>query len=259
VQEFLDEVLPKSSMAKSNAKPETKPETKQRNVSEKTDESTKAITNAYETKNTVVNEQVYSSNRESVKPISNNSKENNNTKILMWIFVGCVVFVVLLIIRCCSDDSTTASQEQTYEEENVYNEYQDIDQSQESTNTVTTSTEDNNDLIFEENDEDNSDYDVVEEMPEFPGGASAMMMYLAENIKYPTAAQERGAQGRVIVKFVIDKNGNVVEPVIVRSVDPDLDKEALRVVRSMPRWKPGMQRNKIVRVKYTVPVTFRLQ
>jgi protein TonB len=102
-------------------------------------------------------------------------------------------------------------------------------------------------------------FDVVENMPEFPGGASALMQYLAKNIKYPTIAQENGTQGRVIVQFVVNKDGSIVDAKVARSVDPYLDKEALRVVSSMPKWKPGMQRNKPVRVKYTVPVTFRLQ
>jgi TonB family protein len=101
-------------------------------------------------------------------------------------------------------------------------------------------------------------YDVVEEMPEFPGGASAMMRYIGENVQYPIAAQKRGTEGRVIVSFVIDKEGSVVKPMIVRSVDPALDKEALRVVRSMPKWKPGRHKNKLVCVSITVPVLFSL-
>lgn len=102
-------------------------------------------------------------------------------------------------------------------------------------------------------------FDVVEHMPEFPGGQAALMQFLSKNIKYPTIAQENGTQGRVVVQFVVNKDGSVVDPVVVRSVDPYLDKEALRVIGTMPKWKPGMQRNKPVRVKYTVPVMFRLQ
>ncbi len=100
---------------------------------------------------------------------------------------------------------------------------------------------------------------AVEVMPEFPGGTSALMKYLNSNIKYPTICMETGVQGKVIVQFVVDKDGNITNPVIARGVDPYLDKEALRVINSMPKWKPGMQNGKKVRVKYTVPVVFRLQ
>ena len=102
-------------------------------------------------------------------------------------------------------------------------------------------------------------FDVVEEMPSFPGGQGALMQYLASNIKYPVVAQENGVQGRVIVQFVVNSDGTIVDPVVVRGVDPYLDKEALRVISTMPKWKPGKQRGKAVRVKYTVPVMFRLQ
>lgn len=113
--------------------------------------------------------------------------------------------------------------------------------------------------VVEEDPEENVVFQVVENMPEFPGGMGALMQFLGKNIKYPTIAQENGVQGRVIVQFVVNKDGSIVDPVVVRSVDPYLDKEALRVIKSMPKWKPGMQRGKAVRVKYTVPVTFKLQ
>ncbi len=102
-------------------------------------------------------------------------------------------------------------------------------------------------------------FTVVEEMPEFPGGAGELMKYLAKSIKYPVIAQENGIQGRVICTFVVNRDGSIVDAEVVRGVDPSLDKEALRVIQSMPKWKPGKQRGKPVRVKYTVPVTFRLQ
>lgn len=102
-------------------------------------------------------------------------------------------------------------------------------------------------------------FQVVEEMPSFPGGMGELMKFLGNNIKYPAVAQENGIQGRVIIQFVIEKDGSVANPVVVKGVDPALDKEALRVVKSMPKWTPGKQRGKAVRVKYTVPVTFRLQ
>ena len=114
-------------------------------------------------------------------------------------------------------------------------------------------------VVEEEEVEEQQIFQVVEEMPEFPGGMAECMKFLAKNIKYPTIAQENGVQGRVIVQFVVNKDGTIVDPVVVRSVDPYLDKEALRVIKAMPKWKPGKQRGKAVRVKYTVPVTFRLQ
>lgn len=107
--------------------------------------------------------------------------------------------------------------------------------------------------------EDNEIFKIVEKMPEFPGGMAACLKFLANNIKYPTISQEHGVQGKVVIQFVVNKDGSIVDPTVVRSVDPHLDKEALRVISMMPKWTPGMQRGKPVRVKYTVPVTFRLQ
>ena len=101
--------------------------------------------------------------------------------------------------------------------------------------------------------------DVAEIMPEFPGGMAALMKYLGTNIKYPTISQEMGSMGRVIVQFVVDKDGTITNPTVVRGVDAYLDKEAIRVISSMPKWRPGVQNGKKVRVKYTVPVVFRLQ
>ena len=101
-------------------------------------------------------------------------------------------------------------------------------------------------------------FDVVEEMPEYPGGMSAMMQYLSANVKYPEEAHKKGIQGRVIVTFVVEKDGSISDARIVRSVDPLLDAEALRVTNSMPKWKPGRQNGEAVAVKYTIPVTFKL-
>ena len=101
---------------------------------------------------------------------------------------------------------------------------------------------------------------VVESMPEFPGGQQALFKYLSENVKYPVIAQENGIQGRVICQFVVNKDGSIVDVEVVRSGgDASLDKEAVRVIKTMPKWKPGKQRGKAVRVKYTVPVNFKLQ
>jgi protein TonB len=102
-------------------------------------------------------------------------------------------------------------------------------------------------------------FDVVEQMPQFPGGPQALFEYLSKNIKYPVVAEENGIQGRVIVTFVVERDGSITDVKVAKSVDPSLDKEAQRVVRSMPHWIPGKQNGAAVRVKYTVPVTFRLQ
>lgn len=100
---------------------------------------------------------------------------------------------------------------------------------------------------------------IVEQMPEFPGGDEALRKYLATSVKYPVIAQENGIQGRVFVAFVVDKNGNVTNVRVARPFDPNLDKEAVRVVQSMPKWTPGKQRGKAVKVSYTVPINFVLQ
>lgn len=106
---------------------------------------------------------------------------------------------------------------------------------------------------------DNEIYEVVENMPRFPnGGMQALMQYLNENIRYPEAATKAGVQGRVTVQFIVDKDGSIDDVKILRSVNPDLDAEAIRVIKMMPRWEPGTHKGKPVRVKYTVPVMFRL-
>ena len=101
-------------------------------------------------------------------------------------------------------------------------------------------------------------YDVVEQMPSFPGGISGLRTYLNQNIRYPAEAQENCVQGRVVVSFVVGKDGHISDVTVLRSVDPSLDKEAIRVVRNMPRWTPGKQEGEPVRVRYNVPVSFRL-
>lgn len=113
--------------------------------------------------------------------------------------------------------------------------------------------------IEEEEPEEQTIFEVVEEAPEFPGGMTALMQFLSKNIKYPTIAQENGVQGRVICQFVVNRDGTIVDVKVIRGVDAYLDKEAVRVIQSMPKWKPGKQRGKAVRVRYTLPVMFRLQ
>ena len=107
--------------------------------------------------------------------------------------------------------------------------------------------------------EENKVFDIVEQQPLFPGGPAALMKYLSENTKYPVVAQENGVQGRVTVQFVVEKDGSISDVHVLRGVDPSLDKEAVRVVKSMPRWTPGKQNGINVRVNYRVPVLFRLQ
>jgi protein TonB len=110
-----------------------------------------------------------------------------------------------------------------------------------------------------EEDDGNVVFQVVETMPSFPGGDAALFKFLSDNVKYPVIAQENGIQGRVICQFVVNRDGSIVDVEVVRPVDPSLDKEAIRVIKSMPNWSPGKQRGKAVRVKYTLPVNFRLQ
>ena len=102
-------------------------------------------------------------------------------------------------------------------------------------------------------------FDMVEQMPTFPGGVGELMKYIADHLKYPTIAQENGVQGRVICQFVVGSDGSVRDAKVVKTLDPYCDKEALRVIMSMPKWIPGKQNGKAVSVKYTVPIVFRLQ
>lgn len=101
-------------------------------------------------------------------------------------------------------------------------------------------------------------YDVVEVMPQYPGGQIAMLKYIMENIKYPKQIMEEGIQGRVTVSFIVEKDGRVSNVRLLRSVQPSLDKEAIRVVKSMPKWTPGKHNGKPVRVRFNLPVMFKL-
>ena len=132
---------------------------------------------------------------------------------------------------------------------------------------IMASTEDNTEWVdiddydvvtVEPEPEEEEIFMVVEDQPEFPGGTAALLDYLRKNIKYPAICRENNIQGRVLVTFIVNKDGAIVEPEVVKSVHPQLDREALRVISTMPNWKPGSQRGKPVRVKYTVPVNFRL-
>ena len=102
-------------------------------------------------------------------------------------------------------------------------------------------------------------FDVVDKMPSFPGGQGAMYDFMEKNIKYPKVAEDNGIQGRVILTFIVKKDGSLSDVRVAKSVDPALDKEAVRLVESMPKWNPGIEKGQYVNVKFTVPVTFRLQ
>ena len=113
--------------------------------------------------------------------------------------------------------------------------------------------------VEEEEIEEAEIFTVVEEMPEFPGGMAKLAEYLAKNIKYPQLARESGIQGRVFINFVVENDGSVTNVKVMRSLGGGCDEEAVRVVKSMPKWKPGKQRGKPVRVSYNLPVNFKLQ
>lgn len=106
--------------------------------------------------------------------------------------------------------------------------------------------------------DENSIFQVVETQPEFPGGMAELMKYLQKNIRYPQICKEQRVQGRVIVQFVVNADSTITDVNVVKPVNPYLDQEALRVVKAMPKWKPGEQRGEPVRVRFTLPVTFRL-
>ncbi len=114
-------------------------------------------------------------------------------------------------------------------------------------------------LMEEEEEEEPEIFMVVEQMPEFPGGQRELFKYISQNIQYPPIAKENGIQGKVFIQFVVGKTGAITNVTVLRGVDPSLDKEAVRVVKSMPKWKPGKQRGKPVFVRYQVPINFKLQ
>ncbi|MGZ2368791.1 energy transducer TonB [Ancylomarina sp. YFZ004] len=115
--------------------------------------------------------------------------------------------------------------------------------------------------VFEDEPEDDEEhiFVIVEEMPKFPGGDVELMKWISNSVKYPIIAQENGITGRVHMNFVINENGGIENIVVVRGVDPALDKEAIRVIKKMPKWKPGKQRGKAVKVSFSLPINFQLQ
>lgn len=173
-----------------------------------------------------------------------NKTKSPTLKLMKYLLILPLAFILILANSCVNQDKKEGR-----------------DVATESSAAVPGSA-DTLDIIPEEVDmiEDNSEvFVVVEKQPEFPGGNAAMMKFLGDNIKYPAVAQENGIQGRVIVNFVVEKDGALSDVQVARSQDAALDKEAVRVIESMPRWKPGTQRGEAVRVRYTLPVVFRLQ
>ncbi|MCC8188473.1 MAG: TonB family protein [Bacteroides sp.] len=225
--------------------------------------------------------------------VKKSPKADLESKKSTWLLVGYVVVLVFMFVgfewtkRDIQVDTSLAIQEVIFEEEIIPITQQEeivappppeapsvaevltiVDDQADVEETAVATTEDTGErvevkyipvAVEEEEPDEQVIFDVVEKMPEFPGGQAALMQYLSKNIKYPTIAQENGTQGRVIVQFVVNTDGSVVDAQVVRSVDPYLDKEAIRVISTMPKWQAGMQRNKPVRVRYTVPVMFRLQ
>ena len=113
-------------------------------------------------------------------------------------------------------------------------------------------------VVSNETHQNEEAFDVVEQMPEYPGGINALIQYMSENIQYPDDARKQMIQGRVMVAFVIDKDGSITKAGVVKSVYPSLDAEALRVVKAMPKWTPGRQKGQVVRVKFTIPINFSI-
>ena len=112
--------------------------------------------------------------------------------------------------------------------------------------------------VQKEDSGNNGIFQVVELLPEFPGGMAELMKYLQKNLRYPQICKEQGVQGRVIVQFVVNTDSTITDVNVIKSVNPHLDEEAVRVVKAMPKWNPGKQRGEPVRVRFTLPVTFRL-
>ncbi len=225
--------------------------------------------------------------------VKKSKKANLEDKRGTWLLIGYVVILALMFVafewseRDVKIDTSQAIVDLVFEEEiipitqpeeiqapppsetpSVAEVLQIVEDNADVQETMIQSTEETGDLVeikyvpvevVEEEPEEEEIFQVVEQMPEFPGGMAALMTWLSKNIKYPTIAQENGTQGRVIVQFVVNRDGTIIDPVVAKGVDPYLDKEALRVIAAMPKWNPGMQRGKAVRVKFTLPVQFKLQ
>ena len=113
--------------------------------------------------------------------------------------------------------------------------------------------------VVSQKDQKEEPFDVVEDMPAFPGGMEAMIQFISNNIQYPADAQKQKVDGRVLVNFVVEKDGSITEVKVIKPTFPSLDAEAVRVVKAMPKWKPGYQKGQAVRVQFTMPINFSLK
>ena len=184
-------------------------------------------------------------NEENVEYIDEEDNTSNSRRIIFVILAVLVIGCIYAFMKCQGNNEAidkAAPNMETTIDESVHN--QSTEQDEQGYNSFQESQA----RVYEE----------VEEMPSFPGGPDALMEWLNNNVKYPVQAQENGVQGRVIVSFVVETDGRIGEAEVARSVDPYLDREALRVVKSMPRWIPGRQNGECVRVRYNVPIAFRL-
>lgn len=188
---------------------------------------------------------------ENVEYVDEDDNTSNSRRIFLAILAVLVIGCVYAFMKCQGNNEAiekTAPNIETTVEENVQKQGAGQDVNDEQPNYYNTSQESQEKV-----------YDVVEEMPSFPGGQSALMLYLGNNIQYPVEAQENGVQGRVIISFVVENDGGISHVKVAKSADPALDREAMRVVESMPKWIPGKQNGECVRVRYSVPVVFRLE
>ncbi|MDH6356485.1 energy transducer TonB [Parabacteroides sp. PF5-9] len=163
------------------------------------------------------------------------SKETPKNLFIGLKSVACICFVSLFVFSACSNKENSAATSESS-----------LPPAEDKTLIVTAA-------------KDDTVFTVCEVMPQFPGGDQELLKFISRNIKYPKSAQENGIQGRVVASMIIEKDGTVSNIEIVRGVEASLDQEAKRVIEIMPKWTPGTQRGNIVRVKYTVPIMFRLQ
>ncbi len=177
------------------------------------------------------------------------NKVNISTRPLKWVWLLCLPIACLML---WASNSLQASEPQTQEvtrKKTDKSKAKSTQPKKDKTPAVAKAPQQSEDLVYE----------VVDEQPQFPGGGTALMQYLVSNIKYPEEAHKKGEQGRIIVQFVVNKEGNIENAQVYRGVSPLLDAEALRVVRAMPKWSPGRHKGKAVRARYTLPIVFRLK
>ena len=197
-----------------------------------------------------------------------NSTKRHNVAMLIVVVIAAVGFSIPTLLKLATPEQKEVMTEVTTHEDNEIKSQEDLNATKVSISIADVKGNDEangkdiadlKQVVTQAAPEPEKVFDMVEQMPTFPGGQTELMAYLGKNIKYPTIAQENGTQGRVIIQFVVERDGSISDVHVARGVDPYLDKEAVRVVKSMPKWLPGKQNGKAVRVKFTVPVMFRLQ